>query len=101
MTDELTAEMTGLWRVTTQGSVHLWDLDLGTYERRPFRAPVDASMLLFPNWEPVPWRQVERWPRVGESFLVSLPSLIGFDWHRSSEIRTIEEVERDPDERLP
>jgi|GEM_PF-3656781 len=34
---ELTADSTGVWRVTTLGSLHVFDLDNCTYERPTFR----------------------------------------------------------------
>ncbi|BBY98354.1 hypothetical protein [Mycolicibacterium fallax] len=66
--DELTADMTGRWLVTTQGSTHVWDLDAWTYTRRPGRGRGNFQ------GDGVPQRIwcVKAFPKVGESFYVAL-----------------------------
>lgn len=65
---ELTAEMGGVWLVTTQGTRHVWDLDAGTYERRP--GPDSVAGALW--WDGKPHRLflVKSYPRVGQRFSV-------------------------------
>lgn len=69
---ELTAEMSGRWLVTTQGSQHVWDLDAWTYERRPGRGRGNFQ------GDGVPQRiwAVGRFPKVGFSFYVELDDTV-------------------------
>lgn len=86
---ELGPASTGRWLVRSHGSEHLFDLDAGTYSRRPgpgrgrFRHDGHVVRLT----------RVERWPRVGESFLIwvddhEYPNALEH-WHQSSPIVSI------------
>lgn len=66
--DALAPGMTGRWLVTTQGTIHLWDLDEMTYERRPGPSTQAGSML--GDGSPQPITRVESWPIVGACSLV-------------------------------
>ena len=89
---ELSAGMTGRWEVQTTGSVHVWDLDAGTYARRP-RSPHGAMPH---DGVDHPLVSVAQWPRLGEH------SYVVFDdprdalvehWRRSGTIRSIRRLE--------
>lgn len=54
--------MTGRWLVTA-GSTHVWDLDEGTYERRP--GPRSRAGGFAHDRRPHPITRVEWWPEVG------------------------------------
>lgn len=86
---------TGRYKITTQGSEHLWDLDAMTW----VRTQKDG-------WNPMPDKDgvvvriedVLRWPKVGSGFLVSCttrPQQIRAEWHQSSTIRSIEKIEEE------
>ena len=82
--------MSGRWRVVTKRSVHVWDLDQGTYVRLP-----GASSSVF-NWDGVeaPILAVRVWPAVGEQFFVFLqdPGDLHMEqWRISSAVRRIEQ----------
>lgn len=62
--EELTAEHTGRWLVTTQGSRHVWDLDEMTYMRLPTEASKSGAMPH--DGRPVRIDRVVWWPKVGE-----------------------------------
>ncbi|HYB39743.1 MAG TPA: hypothetical protein VEF72_31185 [Mycobacterium sp.] len=97
--DELRAEMGGRWLVRSRGSSHIWDLDQGTYERRPGAASLSGAF----DYDGVPHSitRVEQWPKVGSK------SLVWFDdprrpldveqFRRSSTIVRIERYPTDPD----
>lgn len=87
---ELTADMTGTWEVTTQGSVHTWNLDEGWYARRRVREEQHSSMTAFPQEQKVYWVEVREWPQVGRTFLTILSGDI--PWHRSSRIAMIQKA---------
>lgn len=93
---ELTEDMTGRYLVKTQGSIHLWDLDNKFYVRNP--SPESMANRHMPdhvNHRPLSWVKVERWPKVGQSFLTILNG--DMPWHRSSTIRSIERLDDDTD----
>jgi hypothetical protein len=83
---------TGRWLVRSRGSEHLFDLDAGTYSRRPgaghgrFRHDGHVVRLT----------RVERWPKVGERFFIWVddheqPAAVEH-WHQSSPIVSITAV---------
>lgn len=94
--DELGPADTGRWLVFTKGSVHLWDLDQGTYQRLPGegRSRFDYDEVV------VHLTRVERWPSVGST------SFIWYDdpihphtleqWRQSSTIRRIQRLPLEP-----
>lgn len=92
--DQLTADDTGQWLVTTLGSRHVWDLDAGTYQRIP-----GATRASF-DWDKAVVRltRVERWPAVGSTSFIwfddpALPDLVE-QWRQSSTIVSIEAINR-------
>ena len=66
--DALNPSMKGRWIVKTQGSEHVWDLDLHLYERHqldglnPMRRDREP-LVLMPS-------HVMRWPEVGHVFII-------------------------------
>lgn len=89
--EELIPHMGGKWVVQTQGTLHVWDLDEETYERRqhdglnPMRSDREVVDL--------PPNNVITWPKVGEVFhiLIEVDSYDGYGItsRRSSLIRSI------------
>ncbi len=80
----------GRYRVTTQGSQHIWDLDEMTYQRLPGKSSAmfehDAAVLHIGD--------VQRWPAVGRTSFVwfddpAHPQLLEH-WRQSSTIVSIE-----------
>lgn len=71
----------GRWRIVTQGSEHIWDLDEGTWVRHqrdglnPMEIDERVQRL----------DSIFRWPQVGGTFYV----VSGGRWHQSSTIRSI------------
>lgn len=89
--ERLSESTTGKWRITTQGSVHEWDLDAMTW----VRTQVDGLNPMSIDGKVLSLVEVLRWPEVGDVFMVlctERPQQIRPDWHRSSLIRSIEEV---------
>lgn len=87
--ERLGPEMRGCWRVTTRKSVHMWDLDQWTYRR----LPGELSKSFVGDGQEAPIYSVERWPQVGQSFLVYVDDLS--DWtmaqmRLSSPVQSIE-----------
>jgi hypothetical protein len=87
--DRLTARSTGRWLVRSQGSRHLIDLDAMTYQRLP--GPGRARFAH--DGHPVRLTRMNRWLRVGSTFLVwvddpTRPDLLEH-WHQSSTIVSI------------
>jgi hypothetical protein len=87
--DELTPAVSGRWRVSTRGSQHVFDLDERTYRRSPLPGHGRFSY----DECDVQLTRVERWPRVGSTFLIwvddpEVPELLEH-WHQSSEILRI------------
>ena len=81
----------GAWRITTQGSVHIWNLDDMTWVRQQ----VDGLNPMAKDGKPVHLIEVVRWPEVGGTFYVlcsERPQAMRHEWHQSSTIRAIEEV---------
>lgn len=64
----LTSDTRGRWIVTSQGATHLWDLDEGTYTRRPGPASPSGPF----DYDGIAHRikRVTRWPCVGDQSLV-------------------------------
>lgn len=90
-TTSLTPQDTGRWRITTQGSVHEWDLDAMTWTR----SSVDGLNPMSKDGRTVVITAVERWPAVGSVFFVwctERPQQIRPDWHQSSIVRSIERI---------
>lgn len=92
--DALTAEMTGKWLVTTQGTEHIWDLDRRTYTRRPTAASKSGAMAF--DGEPRRIGRVQRWPVVGDRSWVWYDSGYAMEEYRiSSTIVSIERMEEE------
>jgi hypothetical protein len=90
----LTPDMRGVWRVTTQGSTHLWDMDARTYTRFPCEHSLSGGFDY--DCEPQPITRVDRYPEVGSFFLVWIddpadPERVE-QFRRSSVITRIERV---------
>jgi hypothetical protein len=87
--DHLGPDSTGRWLVRSRGSEHLFDLDAGTYRRTP-----GPGRGRFPNdGHTVRLASVERWPRVGGTFLIWIddrehPDVLEH-WHQSSVVQSI------------
>lgn len=83
--DALNPSMDGRWIVKTQGSEHVWDLDLNLYERHqldglnPMRC--DRQPLALPP------HNVLRWPEVGQVFII-LVADVSDDPHTFATMRT-------------
>lgn len=86
---ELGPGSVGRWLVCSRGSEHVFDLDTGTYCRRPgvghgrFRHDGHFVRLT----------RIERWPKVGEPFFIWVddhehPTAVEH-WHQSSSITSI------------
>jgi hypothetical protein len=80
----------GRYLVTTQGSQHIWDLDVMTYQR----LPGSSSAAFAHDTSELQITSVERWPEVGRTSLVwfddpAHPQLLEH-WRQSSTIATIE-----------
>jgi hypothetical protein len=95
---QLAPDSRGRWLIHTRGSIHVLDLDAGTYERRPGptsrRFAHDNTTLVL--------TRVEIWPQVGARVLVwvddpDLPELLEF-WRLTS---TINRIARDGDDDPP
>jgi hypothetical protein len=91
--EELGPEMSGVWEVETRGSTHIWDLDVGTYQRLP--GPRGRPM----SGDGVPQRitWVGHWPRVGDrSYVVyddaDIPQLLEH-WRYSGTILSIRQAQ--------
>ncbi len=91
MFDELTADMKGIYLVTTQGSKHIWNLDEMKYMRMPGEASksIGFSDSFNHAWQEI--TSVEAWPVVGKCFFTRVAS--STNWHRSSTIVSIERIE--------
>lgn len=90
---ELTGREGGVWRVVTQGSAHILDLDAGTVTRIP--GPGRPSSI---NDTARPLRTLDacRVGDVGRWTMRSYDVLIDFYWHVTSQIRRIERVIETP-----
>lgn len=91
--DEFTPQSTGRWLITTQGTLHIWDLDQMTYVRMPSAAAKPGSM--GHDKRPVPLTRVVRWPRVGECSCIWYDDPDSKFWERwrvSSEVQKIERL---------
>lgn len=85
----LSPDMSGRWRVFTKRTVHVWDLDRGTYVRLP-----GAGSSAF-DWDGVeaPILTVRVWPALGEPFFLFFRdprNLVMEQWRISSPVRRIE-----------
>lgn len=93
--NELTGKEGGAWRVVTQGSSHILDLDAGTVTRIP--GPGRPASV---NDRARPLRTLEAC-RVGDAgrwTMFSDDVMIEFYWHVTSRIRRIEQMAVAPDE---
>lgn len=92
--DELTADMRGVWTVTTQGSQHIWDMDAGTYLRSPGKESLSGSF----NYDNVAHKitRVDIYPKVDGFFRVWFDDLVSpltrEQWRQSSTIVRIARV---------
>ncbi|TXH08382.1 MAG: hypothetical protein E6R04_11085 [Spirochaetes bacterium] len=92
--DELTAAMAGIWKVTTQGSEHIWNLDAGTYLRSPGAASLSGAF----DYDNVAHKitRVDIYPEVEGYFRVwfddPLNPMEREQWRQSSTIVRIERV---------
>jgi hypothetical protein len=87
---ELTPQHRGRYLVTSQGSSHVFDLDAGTYERRPGQ----GRQAFAHDVRTLALTRVDEWPSVGGMFLIwfddpDRPDELGH-WRQSSIIRSIE-----------
>jgi hypothetical protein len=65
-TSMLDPASTGRWLVLSRGTVHVLDLGVGTYERRP--GPTGQAFA-YDN-QPLPLTRIEVWPQVGGRMIV-------------------------------
>lgn len=86
--DRLSSEADGVWRITTMGSVHIWNMDEA--DIRYVRENVDGFNPFFFDGDVVTITKVIRWPAVNDTFEVFNDTRSG--WHRSSYIRSIVKV---------
>jgi hypothetical protein len=88
--------MGGRWLVTTRGSTHVWDLDTMTCTRRP--GPTSGSGAFAYDDVSVRISRVERWPRVGATFLFWFDDpgapQVHEHWRQSSTIQSITALDR-------
>lgn len=86
--DRLEPEMRGRWRVVTQTSQHVWDLDAMTYQRLPGL----QSNAFDGDGFAAPIFTVRVWPEVGSRFWVYVDDAVDVtvtQWRISSRIRSI------------
>lgn len=87
--ETLGPDSVGRWLVRSRGSAHIFDLDAGTYSRRP-----GAGHARFRHdGHVVRLTRVERWPTLGEPFFIWVddhehPAALEH-WHQSSPILSI------------
>lgn len=82
--EEITAEDTGKFLITTQGSQHIWDND----ERTWTRLQRDGLNKMDHDGRKVRIQRVKRFPKVGGVFYIWFED----QWHQSSTIRKIERI---------
>lgn len=92
--EALTPDMRGVWKVTTQGSTHHWDMDNRRYTRFPGEHSLSGAFDY--DREPQPITRVDLYPKVGSFFRVwyddpEFPDRIE-QFRQSSEITRIERV---------
>lgn len=95
MVTELTINDTGLWKVSTQGSVHIIDLDSKAVTRIPGegRSPsINDRTRALRTLDDCRVGEPGRWTMISDD------TLLEYYWHITSEIRAIESV---PDEQFP
>ena len=93
MTQKLDADSTGKWRIVTQGSEHLWDLD----ERTWVRTQRSGLNRMSYDGKVRELHQIVVWPEVDGHFLVWCREhrhAVSPTWHRSSTIKSIEKVDK-------
>jgi hypothetical protein len=94
--DQLGPGATGRWLVTTRGSLHTFDLDAGTYLRRP--RPGHGRFIY--DGQAAVLGRVERWPQVGATFFIWVDdpriSELVEHWHQSSTVISIIRLPDDP-----
>lgn len=98
--DELTADMLGVWLVTTEGSRSIWDLEDMTYTRTPLNDGISGPRLW--DGETKPILQVLKWPQIGHpsglSFIrddVPREEGLVVRTRLTSEVQSIERLEPD------
>lgn len=92
--DRLEPEMRGRWRVVSQNSQHVWDLDEMTYQRLPGQ----QSNAFDGDGVAAPIFTVRVWPEVGSRFWVYVDDAVDgtvTQWRISSRIRSIVPEGRD------
>jgi hypothetical protein len=87
---QIAAKAKGKYRITTQGSTHLWDMDEMTWVREQ----QDGLNVMGHDYQKVFIVHVIRMPAVNGTFEINwVDSPAGeWMWHRSSLIKKIEEV---------
>jgi hypothetical protein len=92
--EQLTADLSRRWLVTTQGSTHIWDMNSRTY----MRIPGEASRVGSFDYDGTAHRitRVDRYPKVGSFSVVWFDDPLDPTWmeqfRQSSEITRIERI---------
>lgn len=90
----LTAESSGVWLVTTQGTQHVIDLDAMTYTRYPNAASRGGAFVADGSEQTI-WR-IDIYPAIGSSFLIWIDDPVAPEtvahWRMSSTVKSIERV---------
>lgn len=92
--EELTAETEGTWQITTQGTIHEWDVDNMTYKRMP--GPESHAGVFVHDGRYMQITKVERWPKVGDTFFIwcdDPDDMFTERWRQSSTIVSIVKIE--------
>ena len=84
----------GCWLATTHGSRHVWEIAPGGVHWT--RMPGDGRAHFDGDAERQLLTSIERWPVVGDKFLIWFDSWLTDEWRLSSTIRSIERLERAP-----
>lgn len=87
---ELTPDLPGIWKVTTRGSTHTWDLNRMEYTRRP--GPHSGGRAMPSDQQAHPIVRVVQWPRVGGRSHVEFDRGMTVEWRISSAIIEIRRV---------
>lgn len=86
---ELTGDEGGVWRVTTVGSSHVFDLNRGTVSRVPGpgrKASINDVERPIRSIEACRVGEVGRWTMLSDNYLTD------YFWHRSSTVQSIERL---------
>lgn len=84
----------GCWLTTTRGSRHVWETEPDGVHWA--RMPGDGRAQFDGDAERQLLTSIERWPAVGDKFLIWFDSWLTDEWRLSSTIRSIERLERAP-----